>query len=115
MGGRKGSRGRGREWARWLAIILGVGLLAGGFVALRNAQVGAGHQLKAVEERMADLETEIELYEARIARQTSRPRLSARLRETKPDLRRLQVGEAVRVPRFAGTAREGERMEEKER
>ena len=93
----RGARKRSRYWAAWLVIILGTGLLAGGFVALRNAQVRAGHQMKAVEDRIAKVELEIELYETRIARSLSRAELSTRLRERKPDLRRLGMGEVIRL------------------
>lgn len=104
MGSRRASRARGRSWARWLAFILITGVLAGGFVNLRNDQVRAGHRLKETEDRIAEVETDIELYEARIARLTSRPELAARLRARKADLRRLAPGEVVRLPHPAAIA-----------
>lgn len=97
MAGRRATRARIQSWAAWLGIILGTGLLAGGFVGLRNTQVRAGNGLKETEDRIAELESEIELYEARMARLTSRPELLATLQARKPDLRRLGIGEAIRL------------------
>jgi hypothetical protein len=90
-----------------LGIILGTGLLAGGFVDLRNAQVGAGQGLKEREDRITELESEIELYETRMARLTSRPELLTTLQARKPDLRRLGIGEVIRLEHEAAAAPAG--------
>lgn len=107
MARRKVTKARWKVWAAWLAIALGTGSLAGGFVWLRNAQVSAGHELRAAEERVANLEMEIELYEARKAFLTSRPELSSRPSSMSPDLRRLEIGEAIHLPRSPGPGEAG--------
>lgn len=107
-GGRRAdlARRRASYWAGWLVILLCVGALAVGFVGLRNAQVRAGNGLKEAEERLAALETEIEAYEAEIAKATSRPELLERLRERAPALVPVEADRVIRLPLGGGGSEE---------
>ncbi|MEM7700271.1 MAG: hypothetical protein AAF236_17905 [Verrucomicrobiota bacterium] len=70
-------------------LVLGAVLLliaGGGFVLIRNQHVIEGHEIREIEDGIAELDREIEMWELRIAAVRDRQELSRRLRWVQSDL-----------------------------
>lgn len=63
----------------WTVLVAVVGMLATSYVYLRNLHVQKGNEIRDWENRIAQLNSEIELYEVRIARLMTRENLEAKL------------------------------------
>tara|TARA_R110002096_G_scaffold179153_1_gene356118 strand:+ start:30289 stop:30639 length:351 start_codon:yes stop_codon:yes gene_type:complete len=63
----------------WLGLAAVIGLLATSYVYLRNLHVQKGNEIRDWEEKISQLDAEIELYEVRIARLMTRESLEAGL------------------------------------
>ncbi|MEM7601732.1 MAG: hypothetical protein AAF357_09985 [Verrucomicrobiota bacterium] len=77
----------------------GVLLLATGvgFVLVRNEHVIRGHEIRSLEDSIAELSQEIEMWELRIAGVRDRQELSRRLRWVQSDLAAIDSSKVIEV------------------
>ncbi len=85
--------------ARLVIYCILTGALGGGFVWVRNEQVKTGDQIRQLENELADLESQAQLWQIRVASAKDRVELAKRLKWSGSDLQPIDPQRVLQLAR----------------